>query len=640
MAPYRNPAVQEAVKTTYRSASITSALLLNPISSMTTTSMVSIQSLRQCLFSDVDPLDPSMNPFGANIAPEIGGEYRGTVVAALATYAVMPLGMAAAAWLLVHLDVLPDAFEFLRVPSIAMVPISFMHQGMVTAGVALLRLQQVPVWDSFLGTLSLVSAVGVTVAVFIATRPGSGVAVHIEKEAEDEENGQQICRDNFSRKDPPLAWEFRTPVVSSFLRFTQWDSHWVEIRPKTDGAETSNPVASAVGSRWTALLKGPGCKRRFLVLFDDLRVPWWTALELSSGIVQGAIIGIRISDAATCRVQLVLLEAHCAAILALSGYVMPFGSACANMFLLLSKVAALAVATIELIGNEAASDREEALRAAADNTTAVSTFLLLLQTGIQVLLAVVMAVRFIAHRLPRLTGRRKPQGEDSDPKTAEMSVSSPTAAAVVSADDSQQQIVQGDEGLLVVPALSTSFSSPVPFFATQPAAKTISLGETTKVHVRDEKTAEEDDLHRAMKQLKNKNDFNDNDDQLYTATLLVSAKLPPQRSAMLQQDDESHDDRPLGTCDPAAVPAKTSEFRGGDAAFETSGGSSLVSPSLLFRPREIADWQLDLDDPFLPKSVIENSFQVPPCQTIGASLVTSPATAKNGVESDDSDDIL
>ena len=51
-----------ATRTTFRSAAVASGLLGNPLAAMTSTAMISILSLDECSFSDVDPLDTSISP--------------------------------------------------------------------------------------------------------------------------------------------------------------------------------------------------------------------------------------------------------------------------------------------------------------------------------------------------------------------------------------------------------------------------------------------------------------------------------------------------------------------------------------------------------------------------------------------------
>jgi hypothetical protein len=40
-----------------------------------------------------------------------------------------------------------------------------------------------------------------------------------------------------------------------------------------------------------------------MMFIDDLLLPWWTAVELSSSLIQGGILGMRINSLAVCRAQ-------------------------------------------------------------------------------------------------------------------------------------------------------------------------------------------------------------------------------------------------------------------------------------------------------------------------------------------------
>jgi hypothetical protein len=59
-------------------------------------------------------------------------------------------------------------------------------------------------------------------------------------------------------------------------------------------------------SKWTLHYVDTGgshFKRRHMMLIDGLLHPWWTSVELSSAILQGAILGIRVSSINICRAQ-------------------------------------------------------------------------------------------------------------------------------------------------------------------------------------------------------------------------------------------------------------------------------------------------------------------------------------------------
>ena len=55
-------ALKSAVDTTYRTSTALSSVLGNPVTAMSNTGMVSILTLEECVFSDIDPLDAGVSP--------------------------------------------------------------------------------------------------------------------------------------------------------------------------------------------------------------------------------------------------------------------------------------------------------------------------------------------------------------------------------------------------------------------------------------------------------------------------------------------------------------------------------------------------------------------------------------------------
>jgi hypothetical protein len=102
-----------------------------------------------------------------------------------------------------------------------------------------------------------------------------------------------------------------------------------------------------------------------MMLIDGLRSPWWTAVELSSAMLQGAILGIRVSSPTVCQAQQWVMLAQTGIMVAAAWYVKPFGAPLPNVFLLLSKLFAFIVALLVIIGED--------LQAAAEVVTAVAT---------------------------------------------------------------------------------------------------------------------------------------------------------------------------------------------------------------------------------------------------------------------------
>ena len=54
---------------------------------VTTVELASVLGLAYCDFSDVDPFDPTVCPFGAAVGDDVGFYYRGAAVSGIAVYA-------------------------------------------------------------------------------------------------------------------------------------------------------------------------------------------------------------------------------------------------------------------------------------------------------------------------------------------------------------------------------------------------------------------------------------------------------------------------------------------------------------------------------------------------------------------------
>ena len=301
----------QASSTASRISSIASAVTLNPVTSMTATAMISMLSLSQCAFSDVDPLEPSASPVGWAVGDTLGQYYRGAAVVGLTVYvlpsAIIPI-IAAVRTALSAADpsrdvLLDDPVPFaaflasFRFPSFALVLVSVFHQGLMTVGVALCR----GAWSSVdlaLGIASIVACVAATaVCMLQSTR-------------------------NFRCEVEPVVSEgvVENAAVNLVLKTCSWDLHWRETREHF--------------------------KRCHLSMLNGLRCPWWSAVELASGALHGVVLGIRINSQPTCQAQLFLLAVFSFGMLIFCAFVRPCGAFTDNANLLLSKLASFVMALL------------------------------------------------------------------------------------------------------------------------------------------------------------------------------------------------------------------------------------------------------------------------------------------------------
>ena len=338
-----------ATTSVFRISSITSSFLGNPITAMSTTGMISILSLSECLYSDVDPLDPSVSPLGVGMGPAMGQYYRGGAAIALLLYASISTVAVVAAAVLSSRNKSPlsTSLATLHFPSIGMVAVGMFGQGLASCGMSLIRLD----WstgDVLLGIAALVTCAFLAVGVLYVTTRGL------------ESQMTEIIKEK-------VADSAVVRLAEPFVKLATWNMHWIDRTP-------------------TSLFK-----RRYMMLIDDLRLPWWTAVELSSCLLQGAVLGIRDNSASVCRMQQWILTVHAAMIAGAAIYFRPCGAYLSNMFLILLKVGALAVAFMLLLQ---AFTLDDVFDSAAQIVTTISTAIGSCQTLVQVLL--------ILLRLPRL----------------------------------------------------------------------------------------------------------------------------------------------------------------------------------------------------------------------------------------------
>ena len=347
-------ALHVATTSAFRASTMTSSFLGNPLTAMSTTGMISILSLSECLYSDVDPLDPSVSPLGVGIGSAMGQYYRGGSAAALLLYSSITTVAVIAALVLSSRNkaLLAASFSTLHFPSIGMVAVGMFGQGLASCGMSLTRLN----WsdgDAILGIAALITCALLALgALYVTTR---GLRCQMVEIAENSEG----------------------PVVTfaePFVKLATWNMHWIDMTPTAP------------------------YKRRFMLLIDDLRLPWWTAAELGSCLVQGAVLGIRDNSLATCRMQQWILTLHTAMMAGAAIYFRPCGAFLSNVFLIFSKMGAFAVALMILLHSFTLND---AFSSAAEIATTVSTAIGSCQTLVQVLLIVLRLVQL----LPKL--RRK-----------------------------------------------------------------------------------------------------------------------------------------------------------------------------------------------------------------------------------------
>ena len=356
--------------TAFRSSSVASALLGHPLNAMTTTGLVSLMSLDECMFSDVDPLDSSVSPFtGAAIGPDVGQYYRGAAVVALCLYGITCMLALGGAMLMrcrsrLSSSRLEPYLAKLHFPSVGVILVGIFGQGLATCGVSLIRLDD-SVGDTALGISSLlVCVICVTLAAMITT---AWLQVRIVK--------QKLQR---SRR----SWFGR------YLAYSVWQDHW---------RDTSGSLQF---------------KRRYMMLIDDLRLPWWTAVEMCSSCLQGTVLGLRISSVEVCRAQMCALAAHCMLLLCLAIYFRPCGAVLSNVFLVLSKLGTCIISALVLLHAMTLEERfAQSAQAVTSTSTAIATF----QSVLQIVTALLLGLPSdFLRALRRIIGRSHAESDKDE----------------------------------------------------------------------------------------------------------------------------------------------------------------------------------------------------------------------------------
>jgi hypothetical protein len=396
----------------FRSAATTATLFLgNPVGSMTMTSLMAVRSLEPCVFSDVDPLDSSIAPIPAAVGPELGQHYRGAAIVGLAIYASMPLLANALAVALgragkAKRTTYTARLATLRFPSLCMIVVGILQEGLASTGVSLLRLRHSE-WDAVLGALALATSVGVCGWMLFAVT-GSRLQVQLEPS-----DAQSEALPAFLR---PLA------------RLCLWDMHYVDV-------------------------SGTQYKRRYMMLIDGLRCPWWAAVEVASATFQGAVLGPRVNSPAACNATEIVLVVQMGVMAVAAVIVRPFGAVAGNVFLVLSKLFTLTSALLLVVGG---GDVEDAV----DVVTSVGVGLGVLELLLSLLLLAIPVVPQVRHALaailrPSAGGARcaEEDGAADEPLVPAM----PSAAA--GAGDAEQRTSAGKSSS---PPLGSSPASPPP----------------------------------------------------------------------------------------------------------------------------------------------------------------------------------
>ena len=134
-------------------------------------------------------------------------------------------------------------------------------------------------------------------------------------------------------------------------------------------------------------------------------------MELSSGLVQGVILGVRKNDLDSCRIQRSVLVAHCVFMLGATLFFRPCGSHMANFFLIASKFGSFITALLVLVHAESG---DETASEGGQFATAGFAFVSSIQSVVQLVLAVVLARKSLLSAVRRLLQQKRHVSQEDE----------------------------------------------------------------------------------------------------------------------------------------------------------------------------------------------------------------------------------
>ena len=312
--------LEKAIEKSFQANTIVASCIGSSVSAMSMTSVFAILGLTECTFSDIDPVDPSISPLLQPLGNALGAYYRGAVVYGLLLYAsaatVLPAVLAILG--LVRQRTFGADLSRCRYPSVLLLVVGVFHQGLASSGVALIRLDVSPM-DSVIGVAAILVDAIVTLGVGYMTTKG------LQAEQKVKAAGVDAAEENENEKVSPCTEPTVPGAVSWFLTISVWDAEWCD----TAG--------------------GSGFASSYFFLLDDMKMPAWQIIELSSSLLQGAIVGLRLNDLAVCQRQKAALVCVTAAVLALALWLKPVGSRLGQWGLVVQKAGAVVVAILTLV---------------------------------------------------------------------------------------------------------------------------------------------------------------------------------------------------------------------------------------------------------------------------------------------------
>jgi hypothetical protein len=359
--------LRKATRAAYLASTALSSLTGNPVSAMPNIVLASLLQLPQCSFSLVDPLD---GPIPVSFGEQEGQYMRGEVAVAIGMIAGPGLLLVAVASLAPGFSA-REMLARLRMPSITLIPIGMFLLSLTQSAVVLLRIHKS-------SSDVAMSVAGLLLCLFCIVGALLG--------------GTRWNRCRIGSRSKPKGEQSSWLVVRGLVHLTHSNVLWFEpccaSQVKLEAAfqgEAEAPLLSdnLLGTEKHRPGDWPGCKRQLRFILNDTKPPWWAALELSSLLATGLVLGFRDNDAVTCRSQAIALAVVSLGMFAAACLVRPFGSISGNFFLFVSTLGACVVNALVVF--EAYDESDRPWSAAAEIAVLVLGFFACCQTGLQAL---------------------------------------------------------------------------------------------------------------------------------------------------------------------------------------------------------------------------------------------------------------
>lgn len=250
-------------------------------------------------------------------------------------------------------------------PGLVVLPYGLVLQGSLTCTVGMLKVASGPS-DYLLGCLGFLVFVTPTALIGLLTTSSFPCVIG--------ERSAEVVPD----------WERRVPGLAKFMALMQWDKRWDDI---------SN-------TRF---------KGKFVSIFGNYVIQWFICVELTLSLLQGIVLGVRMSSKSVCMAQMIALLVLSIVFFALVVALRPVNSAAGRVYITASAFLQLLLAFLTMLSVAKPSSEYAYI---IDYTASCATFLSALNT-----VATTFAMFVIELRRRGKRGRNDPHADTPAPQT-------------------------------------------------------------------------------------------------------------------------------------------------------------------------------------------------------------------------------